>query len=347
VGAGFNPVVLRDMLRRDKGYSGLILSDWAITNDCPERCQAPSKAAPQDRDAIGMPWGVEALSKENRFARGVEAGIDQFGGTDDPAPLLAAVRTGKVTVKQVDAAVRHILLLKFRLGLFDHAFVDGPTAARIVGSAAYREAGEAAQEEAQVLLENRNRILPLAASRRVWLYGVDRAAAAAAGFVVVDRPEQADAAIVRVQAPFERLHPYNFFGSLQHEGRLDFRTDDPGLIAFNRASDVVPTVLAVDLDRPAVLSSLRDKAAALIGLFGASDLALLRVVSGAAMPKGRLPIELPSSMASVIAQHAARPNDSRLPLFPRGASVSGTWPVSPKGAAFRQFVDELAARTRN
>lgn len=348
VGAGFNPVVLRDMLRRDKGYSGLILSDWAITNDCRERCQMPNEAVPQDRDAIGMPWGVEGLTKEERFVRGVKAGIDQFGGTDDPAPLLAAVRTGKVSVKQVDDAVRRILLLKFRLGLFDHAFVNAPAAARIVGSPAFRQAGERAQEEAQVLLKNRSHILPLGpSSRRVWLYGVDRAAAAAAGFVVVDRIEQADVAIVRLQAPFERLHPYNFFGSVQHEGRLDFRPDDPGMAAFERASITVPTVVAVDLDRPAILTALEEKAAAVIGLFGASDLALLRVVSGAAMPKGRLPIELPSSMASVIAQSAARPNDSRSPLFPRGASLSATWLVSPKAAESERYVAKPTTKSRD
>lgn len=322
LGAGFNRVILRDMLRRDKAYRGLILSDWAITNDCPESCRVPSEAAPQGRQAIGMPWGVEGLSKEERFAQGVAAGIDQFGGADDPMPLLMALRDGKVPVRAVDAAVRRILLLKFRLGLFDHPLVDTAAAARIVGSAAFRQAGEKAQEDAQVLLENRNRTLPLASSvRQVWLYGVDRSVAAAAGFVVVDRLDQAQAAIVRVQAPFERLHPYNFFGALQHEGRLDFRAEDPGVIAFTQASARVPTVLAVDLDRPAILTGLRDKASAVLGLFGASDSALMRVISGAGIPKGRLPVEMPASMAAVRAQNPARPADSEEPFYCSGRTI--------------------------
>jgi len=221
-----------------------------------------------------------------------------------------------VPVRAVDEAVRRILLLKFRLGLFDHPFVDTAAAARIVGSAAFRQAGEKAQEDAQVLLENRNRTLPLAPSvRQVWLYGVDRRAAAAAGFVVVDRIDRAQAAIVRVQAPFERLHSYIFFGAPQHEGRLDFRADDPGVIAVTQASARVPTVLAVDLDRPSSLTGLRDKASAVLGLFGASDIALMRVISGAAIPKGRLPVEMPAWMAAVRAQNPVRPPDSEGPLY--------------------------------
>jgi len=324
VGAGFNRVLLQDMLRGDRAFTGLILSDWGITNDCPERCRAPSAVAPQDRTAIAMPWGVEALGKVDRYALGVTAGIDQFGGVDDPAPLLAAVRAHKVPMRRVDDAVRRILLLKFRLGLFDEPFVDPVAAARVVGSPAFRRAGELAQDEAQVLLDNRTGIVPLAPSlRRIWLYGIDPATARAAGFTIVERVEDAQVAIVRLQAPFEKLHPYHFFGSIQHEGRLDFAAGHAGVAALKRASAVVPTIVAVDLDRPAVLSGLRERASAMLGLFGASDAALLRIIMGASTPKGRLPVELPSSMAAVLAQDPARPDDSRSPLYPRGTSALG------------------------
>jgi len=93
--------------------------------------------------------------------------------------------------------------------------------------------------------------------------------------------------------------------------------------ALNRASAAVPTIVAVDLDRPAVLSGLREKASAMLGLFGASDAALLRTITGASTPKGRLPVELPSSMAAVLAQDPARPDDSNSPLYPRGTSALG------------------------
>ena len=80
----------------------------------------------------------------------------------------------------------------------------------------------------------------------------------------------------------------------------------------------VPTVVAVFLDRPAILTNVRDKAALLLGEFGASDEALLAVLMGQAKAKGRLPFELPSSMDAVKAQHPALSDDSMRPLYPLG-----------------------------
>jgi beta-glucosidase len=124
---------------------------------------------------------------------------------------------------------------------------------------------------------------------------------------------------VRVSAPFETLHPHHFFGAIQHEGRLDFRDGDPAYEAIKQASASVPTVVAVDLDRPAILTNVREKAKAIIATFGASDAAVLDVIAGRARAEGRLPFELPSSMKDVEAQDPALPDDTRSPLYPVGA----------------------------
>jgi beta-glucosidase len=138
---------------------------------------------------------------------------------------------------------------------------------------------------------------------------------------VVENPGQADLAIVRAVTPSDKLHPYHFFGSRQNEGRLDFRDGDPAYEAIKAAASAVPTIVAVNMDRPAILTNIRDKAAALIVTFGASDAALLDVVTGKAVARGRLPFELPSSMAAVAAQDPAVPDDSAQPLYPRGAGI--------------------------
>ena len=78
----------------------------------------------------------------------------------------------------------------------------------------------------------------------------------------------------------------------------------------------VPTVVVVTLDRPAILTPLQDKVTALVGEFGASDDAVLDVLTGNARPEGRLPFELPSSMAAVEAQQPDAPHDSEKPLYP-------------------------------
>ena len=58
----------------------------------------------------------------------------------------------------------------------------------------------------------------------------------------------------------------------------------------------MPTVATVYLDRPAILTPVRDRVRALIGNFGVSDDALIDVLSGKAAPLGKLPFDLPSSM---------------------------------------------------
>ena len=323
VGAGFNKTLLTGLLRREKGFGGLILSDWAITNDCPERCRAPTQEAPQRNTEIGMPWGVESLSPEQRFALGANAGVDQFGGVSDPKPLLAAVAAGEVSRARVDEAARRILLLKFRLGLFDDPYVDVDAAARIVGNPVAQAEADRAQRAAQVVLEDRGAMLPLrAAGTRVWLYRIDPAAALRLGFRVVATPAEADTAILRVDAPHENLHPDHFFGSRQNEGRLDFRDGDPDYEAIKRATAAVPTIVAINLDRPAILTNVRDRVRALLATFGASDAAVLDVVTGRAKARGKLPFELPSSMAAVERQDSARSDDSVRPLYPFGYGLT-------------------------
>lgn len=321
VAAGFNKQMLTGLLRGQKKYRGLIVSDWSITRDCPQACMAPDATNPQTPASIGTPWGMEAADKTTRFAKGIEAGIDQFGGADDPAPILDAVAKGHVSEKRIDESARRVLRLKFELGLFDNPYVDEATAARIVGSREAQAEGDAVQRASQVLLRNDKATLPVAPGKRIWLYGVDAAAARAAGFTVVDDPALADVALVRTATPFETLHPHHFFGARQHEGRLDFRAADKDVQAIARGSDHVPTIVAVEMDRPAILTAIEPMARALIVTFGASDAAVLDVVTGRAVAKGRLPFSLPRSMADVEAQRPDLPDDGPPPAYPRGAGI--------------------------
>lgn len=322
VGAGYSKQMISGLLRGEKRYQGLVISDWSITRDCPESCVAPTAERPQTAAAIGMPWGVETLSAAQRFAKGIDAGIDQFGGSNDPAPILEALHAGLVSEARVDESVRRVLRLKFQQGLFDNPFVDEAEAARLVGSAPMQAEGDAAQRASQVLLRNEGNILPLAPGRKLWLHGVDAAAARKAGYVVVDDPADADAALIRTATPFEKLHPHHFFGARQHEGRLDFRRDDADFQVIVRASGRVPTIVAVEMDRPAILTPILPLAKAILVNFGASDAILLDTVAGRSVPGGRMPFALPISTAAVEAQKPDLPDDGPAPLFPRGAGIT-------------------------
>ena len=83
-----------------------------------------------------------------------------------------------------------------------------------------------------------------------------------------------------------------------------------------------PTILVLHLERPAVVPELVEACAAVVGTFGASDEAVLDVLFGRAAPEGRLPFELPSSMAAVRAQKPDVPFDSKDPLFPFGHGLA-------------------------
>jgi beta-glucosidase len=72
------------------------------------------------------------------------------------------------------------------------------------------------------------------------------------------------------------------------------------------------------LDRPAIIPELAAEAAAVFGSFGTSDPAFLDVAFGAASPRGKLPFEMPSSMAAVRASREDVPSDTESPLFGYG-----------------------------
>jgi hypothetical protein len=156
------------------------------------------------------------------------------------------------------------------------------------------------------------------AALRVYLIGIDSAAARRAGWTVASDPAQADVAIARLVAPFQTLHPNYVFGAMQHEGDLSFHEGDKAYDELVRVSALVPTVATVYLDRPAILTPVRDHVRALLGNFGVSDDALIDVLSGKAAPLGKLPFDLPSSMASVEAQHSDVAHDLAKPLYPFG-----------------------------
>lgn len=318
VGANFDAALLGTKLRQEQRYKGLIVSDWGVANDCVEPCRNPTAEAPQMPWHIAMPWGVENMTREARMALAINSGVDQIGGEDDPAPLLAAVKSGTLPTSRIDAAVAAVLSLKFRLGLFDAPLVDPEVARQKVGTAADMAAAQAAQREAQVLLQNRGNLLPLKLGTRVWVQGLSTDAVKAAGMTPVDRPEDADVAIIRATTPFETLHPNHFFGRMQHEGRLDFRAGDKAFDAVAALPAKLPVIVAVDMDRPAILTAIQPRADALLAVFGASDAALSDVIAGRAAPKGRLPFNLPRSMEAVVAQDPALADDDKDPLFRRG-----------------------------
>lgn len=307
VGIGFNRQLIGEVLRGRFGFDGVVISDWHITDDCSTACingaQPGQLPGPAD---IAMPWGVEPLSKAERFAKAIDAGVDQFGGADDPQWIVGLVRSGHVSEARIDRAVLRILVQKFQLGLFEDPFVDDSLAAQRVGQPSTQALSLQAQQRSVVLLKHAPALLPLRPAARLYLHGFDSASAVEAqarGIRVVDRPESADVALVALSTPHEALHPRHFFGSRYREGDTGFREDDPALDALRHISSRVPTIVSIYLERPADLARVAPLAQAIVAHFGLQTQALLDVLTGTHPPSASLPYDLPWT-------------DPELPSFP-------------------------------
>lgn len=312
VGFGFDKEIVTGLLREQLGFEGIICTDWGLLTDS----QIGDKFLP------ARAWGVEHLSPIERMAKAIDAGVDQFGGEICTELLLALVEQGKVSESRLDSSARRILREKFRQGLFDDPWVDIAETERICANEAFVAAGIAAQRRGLVLLKNDRisdePVLPAAPDTILYIEGIDELTASGYG-PVVKSPEKADLAIVRIGAPFE---PRNELAleAWFHAGSLVY--DDTTLAHLLEIANSVPTVFAIDLDRPAVIPELTAAAAGLIGVFGATDTVLLDLIFGNSLPTGKLPFELPSSMDAVQRQLTDLPADSIDPLFPLGFGLT-------------------------
>ncbi|WON77346.1 glycoside hydrolase family 3 protein [Serratia sp. UGAL515B_01] len=342
VGFGFNKQVLTGILRGRFRFTGVVLSDWGILESCEGKCitgisdaDIAAGVSPMST-RFGMSWGVENLTRQERVVKAVEAGVDQFGGTTDSSDLIAAINQQQLPIATVDASVKRILQQKFELGLFEKPYVDETRAVKIVGNSEFQKKGDDAQRRSQVLLQNNNDLLPLALSgKKVFLHNVNASVAARYGLEVVKTPEQAEIAILRVDTPHQN-DPHYPFGSSINFGQLGF--DDANTVVLDKKAGTysgsedyqlikqvkalnIPTVISVYLDRPAILTNIVDKTDVLLANFGASDEAVLDVITGKSKAQGKLPFELPSSWQAVLGQKEDMPHDSVNPLFPIGAGI--------------------------
>jgi len=311
VGFSFNKEIITGLLREKYHFDGVVCTDWGLITDVENfMISFPAKA-----------HGVMNLSPEERMLKIINAGVDQFGGESLPEMLIKLVKERKISEDRINLSTRRILRDKFRLGLFDNPYVDVDKAVSLVGKKAFVDAGLEAQRKSLVLLKDGElknvKALPLKSGIKIYTQGFDKTVAAQYG-TVVDKPEEADVAIIRLDAPYESRKGY--VESLFHHGDLDFKGKRKKQILD--LLDKIPTIVNIYLDRPAVIPEIAEKSAGLIANFGASDTALLDIIFGKYNPSGKLPIELPSSMEAVRNQKEDVPYDSKDPLYHFGFGLS-------------------------
>lgn len=140
-----------DLLRNKYHYDGVICTDWCVTWDTDKR--------------ISMAWGVENLNEVERHYKALMAGVDQFGGNNDKAPVIAAYNMGveehgkKFMDKRFQQSAVRLLRNIFQLGLFENPYLDVEKSAREVGNAEDLRRGFEAQLKSIVMLKNKNGVI--------------------------------------------------------------------------------------------------------------------------------------------------------------------------------------------
>jgi beta-glucosidase len=314
VGFSFNKEMITGLLRNKFHFDGVVCSDWGLITDAKILgiMILPARAR-----------GMEKATEEERMLKIIQAGVDQFGGEMIPEMLVQLVQEGKVTEARLDTSVRRLLRVKFELGLFDDPFVDPIAAEKTVGNPEFIAAGEDAQRKSIVLLKNDSsssgRILPLKEGLKIYVQHIDPTLVEGYG-TVVEKPEEAEVAIIRINSPSQHLKGSGLLGSLFSAGDLDYK--DPEKADLLDLLNKVPCIVDIYLDRPAVIPEIAAASKGLLANFGANDEALLDVIFGKSKPVARLPFEMPSSMEAVRHQKEDVPYDSQNPLFPFGYGLT-------------------------
>jgi len=146
-----NHHTLTDILRNEWHFDGFVISDWGAVHEL----LAHGTAADDTHAALDA----------------VKAGVDMdmVDGAYQSIPQL--VKSGKLPMSVVDEAVRRVLRVKFRAGLFDHPYADPAREATDILAPESRETARRLAQESMVLLENKGDLLPLKKTQTIAVIG--------------------------------------------------------------------------------------------------------------------------------------------------------------------------------
>jgi beta-glucosidase len=161
-----NPWLLKEKVKKEWGFDGFIISDAS---------------------AVGGLLDLHHIvaTRQGSAKAAIEGGLDVIFQTayEHHEPLLDAFRKGMVDPAAVDEAVRRVLRAKFRLGLFEHPYVDPAGAKFWSGNPEHRALALRVARESIVLLKNEGALLPLKSSHRsIAVIGPDAVEARLGGY---------------------------------------------------------------------------------------------------------------------------------------------------------------------
>ena len=306
-----NRYLLTDVLRGEWGFDGFVVSDWELIAELIQHgiAENRNKAA-----SLALHAGVDMDMVSHVY-------LDT---------LLDGVQDGSVLIQEIDEAVRRILRIKHRAGLFDHPFTDPTRFSREVLTDELRQLARQFARESMVLLKNDGNLLPLKSYRRILLagdfinareelfgtwtpdgrpedivplqQGLKETAPKDVDFWVADNMDQAMKYALQVDAVILLLgeHPRR---SGENSNLSDLALPPAQAEYIDRMVTIgKPIVLVVFAGRPLVITRQLSQANAVLyawhpGIEGAA--ALGEILFGLHSPSGRLPITFPHATGQV------------------------------------------------
>ncbi|MFC2326040.1 glycoside hydrolase family 3 N-terminal domain-containing protein [Prevotella veroralis] len=142
-----NSWLMTDVLRKEWGFRGFIVSDWMDIEHCVDQHRT-------------------AANNKEAFYQSIMAGMDMhMHGPEWQTAVVELVKEGRIPESRIDESVRRILTVKFRLGLFEHPYSDVKTRDRVINDPEHKRTALEASRNSIVLLKNENDLLPLDAQK--------------------------------------------------------------------------------------------------------------------------------------------------------------------------------------
>jgi beta-glucosidase len=337
-----NKFLLTDVLRRDWGFKGYVMSDWGAVHNTLE-----AAAAGLDQES-GNPYKPGAVVMDRNFG--------MYG-----PKLKEAVEKGEVPEARLDSMVEHILRTMFAHGVIDH-----PPEVQPIDLAAGAAVAQRAAEQSAVLLKNAAQQLPLSKNlRSIAVIGshADVAVLAGGGSSLVYPPGGGNAVPSPARrapfwdpsSPMKSIQAKVPHGAVQYDPGTDFASaaklagssevaivfayqwmgeghDVPNLSLPENQDELIAqvaaanrrTIVVLETGGP-VLMPWVDQVAGILevwypGIRGGE--AIANLLFGDANPEGRLPITFPRSEADLPHPELPRP-----PSAPQGAAPDVPYPI--------------------
>nr|WP_314663696.1 glycoside hydrolase family 3 N-terminal domain-containing protein [uncultured Prevotella sp.] len=142
-----NSWLMTDVLRKEWGFRGFIVSDWMDIEHCVDQHRT-------------------AANNKEAFYQSIMAGMDMhMHGPEWQTAVVELVKEGRIPESRIDESVRRILTVKFRLGLFEHPYSDAKTRDRVITDPEHKRTALEASRNSIVLLKNEKDLLPLDAQK--------------------------------------------------------------------------------------------------------------------------------------------------------------------------------------